>query len=339
MEFCWNARTTTRAGNTTSRRKRVRRSNSTLTAENADGCFCYLEKYKVLVCREHTTGIQNLDAHLRDYHAVPAAARRAIVEKYNCFQRRNPNEVQVPLPLGRPIQELGEPHDGFCCEELNCDTITISKSVLQTHCRTKHQRSWTGDTSALYSKVKVQTFFRTGGLQRYFVVNTADTAGAGDSNGNKVEVDALLHEWRQTESKHEEEMQVMDIEAAKTDRTGWFSRTGWLEHLARRNYMHLAHAATMPTRNEPKLKQAGRLVELLVERSVAGLSTLARETRRWLRSAKREEIEQRPIARLQKPGEPGSLRWIHGQVHLLSSTHRCRRRKEGSQRRRIGQRR
>jgi len=36
----------------------------------------------------------------------------------------------------------------------------------------------------------------------------------------------LLHEWRQTEIKHEEEMQVMDTEAAKTDRTGWFSRTG-----------------------------------------------------------------------------------------------------------------
>ncbi|KAH7111886.1 hypothetical protein B0J11DRAFT_543194 [Dendryphion nanum] len=48
-------------------------------------------------------------------------------------------------------------------------------------------------------------------------------------------------------------MQVMDAEAAKTDKTGWFTRT------------------------------------------------LVRETRRWLRSAKREEIEQRPIARLQNP--------------------------------------
>lgn len=38
---------------------------------------------------------------------------------------------------------------------------------------------------------------------------------------------------------------------------------------------------------------------MLIERSVAGLSTLARETRRWLKSAKREEIDQRPMGRLQ----------------------------------------
>ena len=141
MEFCWNARPATRARKITSRRKKVRSSNGTLTTDNADDYFYYLEKYKVLVCREHTTGVQNLDAYLYDYHAVPAAARRVIVGKYNCFQRGKPSEVQVLLPLGRPIQELGEPYDGFRCRELDCSTITISKSVLQTHCRTKYQRS------------------------------------------------------------------------------------------------------------------------------------------------------------------------------------------------------
>jgi hypothetical protein len=50
-----------------------------------------------------------------------------------------------------------------------------------------------------------------------------------------------------------------------------------------------------------KLRQAAKLTELLVERSVKGLSTLARETRRWLRSAKRQEVDQRPMARLQNP--------------------------------------
>ena len=50
-----------------------------------------------------------------------------------------------------------------------------------------------------------------------------------------------------------------------------------------------------------KLQRAAKLVELLVEQSVQGLSTLGRETRRWLRSAKRQEIDQRPLARLQNP--------------------------------------
>jgi hypothetical protein len=40
-----------------------------------------------------------------------------------------------------------------------------------------------------------------------------------------------------------------------------------------------------------KLRRAAKLTELLVERSVKGLLTLARETRRWLRSAKRQEVD------------------------------------------------
>ena len=65
--------------------------------------------------------------------------------------------------------------------------------------------------------------------------------------------------------------------------------------------MHLAHQTRLPDQGEEKLRRAAKLTELLVERSVKGLSTLARETRRWLRSAKRQEIDQRPIARLQNP--------------------------------------
>ncbi|CAN9156920.1 unnamed protein product [Alternaria alternata] len=93
----------------------------------------------------------------------------------------------------------------------------------------------------------------------------------------------------------------MDADVAKTDKTGWFKRTGWLEHFADRDLMHLAHQTRLPDRGEEKLLRAPKLTELLVERSVKGLSTLARETRRWLRSAKRQEIDQRPIARLQNP--------------------------------------
>jgi len=96
-------------------------------------------------------------------------------------------------------------------------------------------------------------------------------------------------------------MQVMDTEVAKTDKTGWFIRTGWLQHLKEKNLEHLAHAVRIPGRDEQKLKLAAHLVGVLIERSVAGLATLGRETRRWLRSAQREEVDQRPLARLQNP--------------------------------------
>jgi hypothetical protein len=51
-----------------------------------------------------------------------------------------------------------------------------------------------------------------------------------------------------------------------------------------------------------KFQRAVKLVGLLMKRTcVAGLSTLAQETGRWPRSAKRQEIDQQSTARLQKP--------------------------------------
>jgi hypothetical protein len=95
-------------------------------------------------------------------------------------------------------------------------------------------------------------------------------------------------------------MQVME-EAVKTDKTGWFKRTGWLPFLKGRNLAHLGYTARLPDRNEAKLQLAAELTEKLIEQSVRGLATLLRETRRWLRSAKQAEADQRPLARLQNP--------------------------------------
>ncbi|KAF2624455.1 P-loop containing nucleoside triphosphate hydrolase protein [Macroventuria anomochaeta] len=109
--------------------------------------------------------------------------------------------------------------------------------------------------------------------------------------------------WRSSgkSSKKEQRLQVMDTAVAKTDRTGWFKRTGWLEHLAGCHLAHLAHQTRLPNRSEVKLQLAAELVEKLVERSVQGLLTLDRESRRWLRSARQEDPDTRPFARLQNP--------------------------------------
>lgn len=94
---------------------------------------------------------------------------------------------------------------------------------------------------------------------------------------------------------------MIDAEVAKQDTTGWFKRTGWVEHLADSNFKHLAHASRLPDRDETELLQAARLVDTLIERGVDGLRTLHRETRRWLRSAQQTDIDVRPLARLQNP--------------------------------------
>lgn len=91
----------------------------------------------------------------------------------------------------------------------------------------------------LYKTAKVQSFFRTGGLQKYFIVDLVD---AGNAENNKVNnaIEAQLAEYRLTQQGIEEELQTLKA-AAKVDKTGWFKRTGWLEFFKDRNLAHLAY--------------------------------------------------------------------------------------------------
>lgn len=49
---------------------------------------------------------------------------------------------------------------------------------------------------------------------------------------------------------------MADAQVAGTDRTGWFNRKGWPEHVANRNLVLLAHARRLPDRDEEELQQA-----------------------------------------------------------------------------------
>jgi hypothetical protein len=262
----------------------------------------YLREYNVLVCKQHATAIQNLDAHLRDQHAIARKLREEIVRSYQHKWAQCQEDIKTPAPLGLLIDELGAPLDGLQCAEEDCNFITVNQDGLRKHRKSVHNLAWSAKDSTVYTKVKVQTFFQKSALRQYFLVDAGD-----NNNGRSIPLEVAdvvkerLAEWQQTQHAHEERAQVMDAQVAKTDKTGWFKRTGWLEHFANRNLTHLAHQTRLPDQGEVKLRRAAKLTELLVERSVKGLSTLAQETRRWLRSAKRQEVDQRPIARLQNP--------------------------------------
>ena len=122
------------------------------------------------------------------------------------------------------------------------------------HCKKNHQQAWVGEKSLLYKTVKVQSFFRTGGLQKYFVVDLADV-GDVENAGVEDRVQAQLAEYKLTQQEIEEELQTLE-EAAKTDKTGWFKRTGWLEFFKDRNLAYLAHQARAPDHSERKIKLA-----------------------------------------------------------------------------------
>jgi hypothetical protein len=63
---------------------------------------------------------------------------------------------------------IGKPFTGLQCKA--CGYITINTNALRKHCKKDHQQAWTGDKSLLYNTLSVQTFFRSGALQKYFRV-------------------------------------------------------------------------------------------------------------------------------------------------------------------------
>jgi hypothetical protein len=71
-----------------------------------------------------------------------------------------------------------------------------------------------------------------------------------------------------TQHAHKERARVRDAQVAKTNKTDWFKRTGWLDYFANRNLMHVAHQTRLPDQGKVKLRRAANLTELLVEEPV-----------------------------------------------------------------------
>ena len=259
---------------------------------------CYNNKYKILICKEHCYAIQNLDRHLRDEHAVAAKVRKIIVSKHASLVLAKPTDVRQPPPLGEAFDALKPPVDALLCDEAGCGFISIQPTWIRHHCNTAHNWRATTTKKQHWTSVKAQTFFTAQALRRYFAVRVPDETRGSTEPDN---VKDTLAWWKALQLKHEEAQLQMERETAKTDRTGWFNMTGWPEHLAESNMKHLSYASRLPDRDEAQLQKAAKAVDAMVEQSVAGLSTLARQTRRWLRSAKREEPDGKPMARLQEP--------------------------------------
>ncbi|KAF2279841.1 uncharacterized protein EI97DRAFT_429630 [Westerdykella ornata] len=318
MEFCWDAwpplgsatSTSTSTSTSTPTSASSYPTTATCISERAplsldmiEECFYYLAPYGILICKEHATAIENIDRHLLKQHGIGWRERREVVEYCHLhFPTVAPWDVKLLPSLEPSIKELGDPLPGFQCRAGDyCSFITISTAKLRMHVKGEHGQAWKGDTARLYHKVNVQTFFRAGGLQRYFIVRSGESSTLSAPREAADIVQERLAEWEVTKRRQEEKDQVLEVQVAKTDKTGWFKRTGWLEHLAEWNLAHLAHQIRLPDREEVRLQRAAELVELLIERSVQGLSTLGWETRRWLRSARQEEVDVWPMARLQNP--------------------------------------
>jgi hypothetical protein len=217
----------------------ARRMVQQLSLDSYRDILCLLEDFGVVVCKQHCTAVANLNTHLRDQHATPVLLRKQIVAQFQPFAIVNPSTVTLPEQPAWPIQELGTPLDGLRCK--TCDFITINKAVLRIHCKKDHQQAWASDKTVLYNTVKVQTLFNTSGRQKYFTVHLGADKETDEAGQSSV-VQQQLGAWQETREQLEQDMQVME-DAVKTDKTGWYKRTGWLEHFKDRNLAHLGQQA------------------------------------------------------------------------------------------------
>jgi hypothetical protein len=193
-----------------------RRRLGKLSLENCDNTLCFLEDFRVLVYKQHCTAVVNLNTHLREQHATPAKLRERIIEHFSRYDMAEPKDVKLPEQPADPIEELGLPLHGLKCK--TCDFITINIDVMRTHCKKNHEQAWIGNTSLLYDCVNVQTFFCTGGLQKYFVVDLGEVEDK-ENLGDKRRLERRLAEFRLIQESVKQDLQILK-DAVKTDRTG-----------------------------------------------------------------------------------------------------------------------
>ncbi|KAF2022950.1 hypothetical protein EK21DRAFT_119233 [Setomelanomma holmii] len=187
---------------------------------------------------------------------------------------------------------------------------------------------WSSAAAALYQDhavqlwqpVKVQTFFRERRYVRYFVVQEEEQGQQQNQEQQQQQQQQQSDERQESEqqsnykqrlaylssslealkSKDSKAIDRIAEEASAKDRTGWFKWTRWDKHLqAYSDWKLLAYAIRSPGDDEPELQQAAAAVEQLVEQAVQGLSTLAIDTLRWLRSAKANEPDVWLLGRMQ----------------------------------------
>lgn len=110
-----------------------------------------------------------------------------------------------------------------------------------------------------------------------------------------------MQKWKARQETTEARLQQLEHEQATHDRTGWWNLNQWPQHFSNCNLHFLAHHSRLPDKDELLQQNAVEVVNVMLNRAVAGLTSLHREERRWLRSPKVSDPDVRPLARLQEP--------------------------------------
>ncbi len=264
--------------------------------------FRYVQDARLIVCREHGYAVRNLDRHLLDYHDYSRDVRKTIAAQFRGMPLVAPETASLPKAYGPPIEDLAPPRRGFLCEEANCGWISSRRATIAEHCNKHGWRSLPGEREH-WRDVWIQSFSLTPGKQRWFVVRIEEEPGEDTvhpiSEDVRAQKEMILQDFDELTAQRKQQLEVLGREMDKPDRTGWWKRTDWPAHLHKANLKHLAHAARLPDKEDNALKKVGDAIDVLMEECVKGLTCLPLELRRWLKSAQMNEVDQRPMGRLQ----------------------------------------
>jgi superfamily II DNA helicase RecQ len=270
--------------------------------EEAIENFRYVQDARLIICREHGYAVRNLDRHLLDYHDYSRDIRKTIAAQFRGVPLVAPETASLPKAYGPPIEDLAPPRRGFLCEESDCGCVSSRRATIAEHCNKHGWRSLPGEREH-WREVWIQSFSLTPGKQRWFIVRVEEEPGEDAVHPISEEVlaqkETILQDFDGLTAQRKQQVEVLEREMDKTERTGWWKRTDWPTHLHKANLKHLAHAARLPDKEDNALKKVGDAVDALIEECVKGLRSLPLELRRWLKSVQMNEVDQRPMGRLQ----------------------------------------
>ncbi|KAK5041475.1 hypothetical protein LTR84_002973 [Exophiala bonariae] len=270
----------------------------------------YNTTLQIFVCRQHGYATTDLAQHLRREHQLPLGERNAIIRRFSSQVCAPTSSIPLPPPFQDPIEGLAAPVRAYLCQHDGCGYISIHLEGISNHARRVHQWRKAESRPQYWRHIYAQTLFVSRGQRKYFAVTspvgadegptpTDPPVAAGLSTQQESEVRSIKEGWALLRASHQRELDILDADIAKQDRTGWFNRTRWPEHFASRNLKHLSEATRLPRKDEPVLIGMMDIMDALQAQCCMGLMTMDLETRRWLRSPKREEPDVRPMGRLQ----------------------------------------
>ena len=288
--------------------------------------FVYVEQFKQLVCSLCHFAVHDRGRHLKDKHQIRIDRRKEILAACTQYEILSPAQITYPTVAVASIDCLGDAQTCYRCGADGCGVIRGNIDDIRKHAYEAHRWRANATQRTLWHPVKAQSLFRYHQLVRFFAVRDEDAVDDAVSNSLPLRSSTLrnlaaqasqsssrlttpqqgiaqqfMQKWKVQQEKTEARLQQLENEQATHDRTGWWNLNQWPQHFSNCNLNFLAHYSRLPDKNELLQRNAVEVVNVMLSRAVAGLTSLHREERRWLRSPKVSDPDVRPLARLQEP--------------------------------------